>query len=118
MRNTIISVYNILGVIKNQIEMADYILAPNALEFSRKTEIDIFPLFDKNVHIYRVLATQEKKVIEIGGRSGYIRGRRAVNGNVVLLPAILLENAIKYAVEGSTISVDISEESGKVKVEI
>jgi hypothetical protein len=94
MRTTIISVYNILGVIKNQIDMSDFILTPNAFEFSQAIEMDIFPLFDKNVHIYRVLAAQDNKTIEIEGRSGYIRGKRIVKGNFAMLQAILLENFI------------------------
>jgi hypothetical protein len=118
MRGTIGAVYNILGAVKNQIEMSDYIIAPDASEFLQKREMDIYKLFEKNVHIYKVLAEYDEKNVEIASKTGYTYGSRVLSNNFVLLPAILLENAIKYSVTGSTIFVDLAERRGKLSVEV
>jgi hypothetical protein len=119
MRDTISSVFNILGALKNQIEMADYILAPDASEFSKEVEIDIFPLFDKHVHIYNVLASQSQKSIRIVSNSGYMKTKRTLQATFLLLPAILLENAIKYSQVNTVTNVALNEDNnGKLRISV
>jgi hypothetical protein len=116
MRRTISSAYHVLGVMKQQIEMSDYILAPNAGAFIKEAEIEIYPLFDKNVRVYRILAAQTNKEIDIRSSSGFVAARRILKENFTLLPAIFLQNAIKYSEENSEIVINIFEQDNKVTI--
>jgi hypothetical protein len=59
--------------------------------------MSIYPLFDKNIRIYRILGSLRGQTITISNAFGYVEARRIVKENFALLPAILLQNAIKYA---------------------
>lgn len=118
LRETVTYVYNILGAIKNQIELSDYILAPDITDVVKEREIDIFPLIDKNVRMYNVLAIQQKKAIELRSLSGFVLGRRRLKEHFVLLPAILLQNAIKYSLEGMTTTVEVADLQGKLEIAV
>lgn len=109
-------VYQILGALKNQIELSDFIIAPEAAEMVEKQEIDIFGLFFKNVNIYNVIANAQLKNIEISSVGGTVRTKRVLPTSFTLLPAILLDNAIKYSVKGNSIAVKIGDQGEKVEV--
>lgn len=118
LQSSLISVFNILGAIKNQIELSDFILAPDTTDVSKEKAIDIFPLFEKNVFMYNVLAEQQYKSIQIRSFSGFIESNRIIKEHFVLLPAILLQNAIKYSKRDSQISVDFSQINGKLRIAV
>lgn len=118
MRRTIKSVYNILGVVKSQISMSDYILAPEATDFTQEVEIDIYKLFEKNVYIYNTLAEMQKKTIRISAPYGYVKAIRVLKENFVLLPGVLLQNAIKYSLDDTETVVEVTQQRGQTKISV
>lgn len=113
-----LEVYQILGAIKNQIELADFIIAPEGFVNSENVEIDVFRLFHKNVNIYEVLAVQQGKNIRIHAVGGTINVTILAPEPFTLLPAILLDNAIKYSAKESTIDVMVEIIDGKISVSV
>jgi hypothetical protein len=116
MKSTITSVFHILGAIKNQVEMADYILAPEASEFVASRDIDVYPLFEKNVRIYNLLAEMQGKTIVMSRPLRFVSGHRILRENFVLIPAILLQNAIKYSLDNTTTTVEVTESREKLRI--
>lgn len=111
-------VYQILGAIKNQIELADFIIAPEGFVNSENVEIDVFRLFHKNVNMYEVLAVQQGKNIQIHAVGGTINAIILAPEPFTLLPAILLDNAIKYSAKENTIDVMVEIIDGKISVSV
>jgi hypothetical protein len=100
-------VYKIVSAIKNQISLADFIIAPDITKFSSIIETNIDGVFKGNIDIYNVLAIPAEKFIEpIRRNPGVIDATRRVNETFVLLPAILLENALKHST-GRNIQVEV-----------
>lgn len=118
LQNTEMAVYSILGAIKNQIELADFIVAPEVYEKVEKRPIDIYRLFDKNVRIYNELGKAHQKEIVIRGEMQFGVSTRVINETFQLLPAILLQNALKYSEPQSTVTVMVSINNAKVTVSV
>ena len=114
LQSVVNEVYQILGAIKNQIELSDFIITPEAADMGQDQEIDIYGLFFKNVQIYNVLANSQGKNIEISSVGGIVQAKRVLPASFTLLPAILLDNAMKYSVSGNSIAVRISEQGKKI----
>ena len=114
LQSVVNEVYQILGAIKNQIELSDFIITPEAAEMGQDQEIDIYGLFFKNVNIYNVLANPQGKNIEMWAVGGIVQTKRVLPASFTLLPAILLDNAMKYSVKGNSMVVKISEQDKKI----
>jgi len=118
-KDTLFDVYNVLGAIKNQISLSDYIVSPQIAAQSDTTEIDIYRLFEKNVYIYRVLANVEEKRIECKTvNNEYISAKRQLKEVFNLLPSILIENAIKYSYRGTNIDIVFEMKKGALSIAV
>lgn len=116
LQSVVFEVYQILGAIKNQIELSDFILTPEVTEKGEDIETDIYGLFYKNVNIYNVLANSQEKNIDIISPGGAVYAKRSLPASFALLPAILLDNALKYSVKGNSICVKVYLEGSKVRL--
>ncbi|WP_417793321.1 ATP-binding protein [Terasakiella pusilla] len=97
LKDCIISSSHILSAIENQINMADYIVAPDFTKFSDKANTDIFKLMHKSSQIYNSIALPAGKEIIVTRSGAFINAEREIKEHFALLPAILLQNAIKYS---------------------
>lgn len=110
-------VYKILSAIKNQIQMADYIMAPDFVKFDTTQDINIFGLFEKNIDIYNVLAESAGKLISPIRKTCFIDANRHIGSTFALLPSILLENAIKHSV-GPVINIEAAANGGLINFSV
>jgi len=118
LQDTVFQGYQILGAIKAQVELVDYIAAPHMLEKVEQRDIDIYGLFYKYVMIFKVLAAGQDKMIEIESDEKNIDYHRNLMETFALLPPILLDNAIKYSVSNNTIRVRLGRTQGQIRISI
>lgn len=116
LKDTVFSAHSILGAIKNQIELSDFIIAPETAEHKDPIDFDLYGLFDKNRHIYNMLARYGKKEISIRWSGERLPTARRTSETFALLPAILLQNAVKYSRPDSSISITFSAVRGKLQI--
>lgn len=118
LKKTVDDVYNVLGAVHNQIQMSDFIIAPDIVKHEEDMEIDVYSLLYKSKLIYQVLARQYGKWIHMEPPRKFIDGKRTLSPTFGLLPHILLQNAIKYSVDGATIYVRCWERFGRIAFDV
>lgn len=105
-------VFQILGAIKNQVDLADYIVAPDAISSKSASVKPLHGIWMKHVKIYETLAEPYGKRIELSNTPG--NDIHIVVPDVfLLLPSILLDNALKYSANNSVIRVLFSDNDGE-----
>ncbi len=115
---TIQDVYSILGAIKAQFDLSDYLVNPDSMDFIGSEEINIFGLFEKYSHLYNVLAKRSGKSIQFEYPDQFITSTRDIHKSFLLLPSILLQNAVKFSDRNTTIYCGLQEKRRKIAISI
>lgn len=119
LKDVVFDVYQILGAIKNQIDLSDFIIAPEALESVGRRKMKIHGLWYKNGEIYNTIAKKTRNLeIEVGKYPFSLNGEMELPEAFTLLPSILLDNAIKYSTKDNKIYVKFSENNGKIEISV
>lgn len=116
LKETAKDVYNILGAIKVQFELSDFVLAPETADFNDQEEIDLYRIFEKYSIMYQAISERDEKNIEMIRQNYFVRASRLLPKVFVLLPPILIQNAIKHSMDGTNIEVKVEIIGGKVKM--
>jgi signal transduction histidine kinase len=95
------SVVNLAEILRGRIDFMEFIANPSAQHVA-KGEIAVYKKFDKLQRCFRVTAHQRRIALEMSGSS-----TRTVYGPPIfdLVPYLLLDNAIKYAPNDSTVRI-------------
>jgi len=104
LKRSVNSFFAISQMISSRLNYTNYLLNPAV---ARRRSISIYKKIDKSVRLYRVIAKSRNISINLNGSS-----QNEVNGYNFLeqLPAILIENAVKYSVDNTSIEVDINDD--------
>ena len=98
--------------------MIDVIANPASITFGNKKEISIYKLFHKMSILFRHISVKEKIAIElINIDDAFIRNSYCYE-SIEFIPLILLDNAIKYSAEFSTVKIEITQQYNKVKIKV
>jgi signal transduction histidine kinase len=108
--------YNSLNLITSQLGMMDVIVNPSSITFGTTKEINIYKLFHKISVLFEHLS--KKRNIKIELNSERIIKNSICYESIEFIPLILLDNAIKYSVDNSTIKIDISQNYNKIIVKV
>ncbi|WP_396143547.1 sensor histidine kinase [Flavobacterium sp.] len=108
--------YNSLNLITSQLGMMDVIVNPSSITFGTTKEINIYKLFHKISVLFEHLSKKRNIKIELNS-DNFIRNSNCYD-SIEFIPLILLDNAIKYSVDNSTIKIDISQNYNKVTVKV
>jgi signal transduction histidine kinase len=108
---------NIVGlsqILTGRIDFMDFIANPSAVQ-APKVEFGIYKKFDKVQRCFRVTANNRKINLILSGSS-----IATVSGPPIfdLIPYLLIENAIKYALENTTINVICNDSSKRTICQI
>ena len=107
--------YNSLELITSQLGMIDVIINPESIKFGNKKSINIYRLFEKIKILFGHLAV--KKDVKINFVSEIRVSDSSCYESIEFIPLILLDNALKYSVRGSTIEIKLEQAyNNKVKV--
>lgn len=90
----------------------DFTINPDILEVQGKRNINIYKKFEKAKHCLVMLSGDRKLRIELSGQCHSMNECYEI---VEILPFILLDNAIKFSAEKTTISCEFIMEAGHLK---
>jgi light-regulated signal transduction histidine kinase (bacteriophytochrome) len=116
--DSIKELYHALNLITSQLGMIDVIINPISIKFGNKKTINIYKLFHKISILFKHLADKKNVEIElVNERGAYIKDSNCYE-SIEFIPLILLDNALKYSVQPSTIKIEISQQFNKAKVKV
>lgn len=108
---------NVVGlsqILTGRIDYMDFIANPTT-ESVKKSEIPVYKKFDKVQKCFRVTAAAKRVSINFSGS-----GTKTVYGPPIfdLIPYLLIENAVKYAPEGSSVEIICTEGPQTIRCEV
>lgn len=109
------TIYVTSQLIDKYTALTDSIASPNTLRSGRFRQRGLYKAFDKVCRIFRSKARSKRIKLKLYGNS-YTEIR--AYDSLDLLPFIILDNAIKYAIEDSEISIKFVEDSKSIKIEV
>lgn len=110
--------YNAIDLMTSQLGMIDVILNPQSISFGAKYEINIFKLFAKFKILFEHLCSRKNVTIDLKSTDGgYINNSQCYQ-SIEFIPIILLDNAVKYAVNNSSIHIEMIQQYYSVRVSV
>ncbi len=105
----LVRMWKATGLISVHLDALDFLANPELISLGKREPVVFYQVVDKMVRLYRILA--EKKGVVLGGISGNSIARALVEPRTLhIIPSVFLDNAIKYANKGESVSVFVSEE--------
>jgi len=111
----VISLYNAISLLKEQLNLADIIPNPAAITYGRKCQSSINGFLFKMFKMFEPRFRRRGLNIEI---QGYTRARIEAYNSLQFIPLILLDNALKYSAKGSTTYVSMHDQRSANLVEV
>ncbi|MBD2769930.1 sensor histidine kinase [Hymenobacter sp. BT664] len=109
--------YDSLELVTSQLTMIDIFVNPQSISYGNKKSIDIFRMFDKISKLFKHKAGKTSKYIELRKEGGYVPNSLCYQ-SIELIAIILIDNAIKYSLRGTKITITLSSSAGVTKVNI
>lgn len=107
--------YNSLELITSQLGMIDVIINPKSIMFGNKKQINIYRLFEKIKILFGHLADKKRNInIKIISEN-WIKDSYCFD-SIEFIPLILLDNALKYSANNSTIEIKFEQSHSSAKV--
>ena len=104
------SVVSLSEILRGRIDFMEFISDPSAGSVSR-TDIAVYRKFDRGQRSFRVTAQKRDITLILGGASvGHVYGPPIFD----LVPYLLIENAIKYSPDGSSVKIHCSESDTRI----
>lgn len=102
----LVRIWKSADMMSQQFDVVELLANESLMELPITSECDLYPLFDKCVRIYTPLETPGRVTLRAipFSHSGSIM---ACDKTIMILPAVLIENALKYSIRGAAINVTI-----------
>ena len=112
------SLYHALDLLTSQVGMMDVILNPNSIKYGSKKAVNVYKLFDKMIKLFDHLAKKRNVSLNFTTDGNYFPNSLCYE-SIEFVPLILLDNAIKYSIDGSVVTIRFSKPYyNTVKIEV
>jgi len=104
-----------VDLLNDQLQFVDVVANPDRISYGRKRRTAIYKLFHKMVRLFQQRAVRRNIDIKLRGHS---LKEIYANESIQFLPLILLDNAVKYSLDGREIIVEINDSEDGVSVKV
>ena len=101
------SLYHALDLLTSQVGMMDVIVNPNSIKYGITKPVNAYKLFDKMIKLFDHMAKKRNIALIIETDGNYYPNSLCYE-SIEFLPLILLDNAIKYSLDGSNVFINFS----------
>ncbi len=104
----LVKIWKTSGLMSAQFDVIELLANEELYRFPLNTELEIYKLVDKCVRIFRPPDNPSRIVLK--APFNFHARIRAFDKTIQIIPTVLIENALKYAIPGSPIYVELSRE--------
>ena len=104
----LLKIWKTSGLMSAQFDVIELLANEELYRFPLNTELEIYKLVDKCVRIFRPPDNPSRIVLK--APFNFHARIRAFDKTIQIIPTVLIENALKYAIPGSPIYVELSRE--------
>ncbi|MEW5797606.1 MAG: ATP-binding protein [Bacteroidota bacterium] len=101
-------------LMSNQFDIIEILANETLTQIERKSNIEVYRIFDKCVHIYQ---TPDQR-IKLHSQSGFFPKITANDKTFPIIPTVLIENALKYSAPKQPIKISIDRDDNKCMVSV
>jgi signal transduction histidine kinase len=113
---SLVRIWKTADLMSNQFDVVELLANERLAALPLNASVEIYKLFDKCVRIYR--ASSDPRRILLTAPAGYSPRIRACDKTLPIIPTVLVENAIRYSLKGSDVTVSLRPEGPNCLVEV
>ncbi|MFO0821041.1 MAG: hypothetical protein U1A77_24055 [Pirellulales bacterium] len=113
----LVKIWKSADMMSQQFDVIEVLANESLMQLPVSSECDLYPLFDKCVRIYTPVDAPGRITLR-AFPYGYSGPVMACDKTIMILPTVLIENALKYATQRDSINVTIERRSGWIVVRV
>jgi signal transduction histidine kinase len=107
---SLVQIWKSAELMSVQFDIIELLANQTLTDLPLNTPVEVYRIFDKCVRIYR--AANESRRISLKAAPGYSPRIQACDKTFPMIPTVLIENAIRYSLPASDITIDIERAKG------